>query len=87
MSHLPAAGGTDANAIHDNVASEISVIANKAIPADGDFLLIEDSAAGNVKKHILVSSISGSSDLLLDSEGAADTFSTQGQFVLDAEGA
>ena len=49
--------GTDNDAIHDNVASEISAITNKATPAAGDFLLIEDSAAGNVKKHILVSSL------------------------------
>jgi hypothetical protein len=49
--------GVDTTAIHDNVASEISVIANKAVPAAGDFLLIEDSAAANVKKHILISSL------------------------------
>lgn len=69
ISQLAGAGGTDADAIHDNVASEISAITNKATPADGDFILIEDSAAGNAKKHILVSSISGSgsADLLLNS--------------------
>src|SRR3972149_5017109 len=47
----------DPRAIHDNESSEISAIANKATPAAGDFLIIEDSAAGNIKKHILVSSL------------------------------
>ncbi len=49
--------GLDANAIHDNIASEISAIANKAIAVGADFLLIEDSAAGNVKKNMLVSGL------------------------------
>ncbi len=48
---------TDADAIHDNVASEISAITVKGSPVGGDFLVIEDSAAGNVKKHILISSL------------------------------
>ena len=47
----------DPTAIHDDTASEISAITNKAVPAGGDFLLIEDSAAGNVKKHILISAL------------------------------
>lgn len=45
------------DAIHDNVASEISAVPNKAIPSSGDFLLIEDSSAANIKKHILISSL------------------------------
>ena len=45
---------TDADAIHDNVASEISAITPKGTPIDGDFLIIEDSAAANVKKSITV---------------------------------
>jgi len=49
--------GADTTAIHDNVASEISAIAVKGSPVAGDFLLIEDSAAGNVKKHILIGSL------------------------------
>jgi len=56
----PAAGGgagSDTTAIHDNEASEISAIANKAAPIGADFLLIEDSEAVNVKKHILISAL------------------------------
>lgn len=50
-------GGTDNDAIHDNVASEISAITNKATGAAGDFFVIEDSAAANAKKHLLMSGI------------------------------
>jgi len=47
----------DTTAIHSNVASEISAITSKATPVIGDFLLIEDSAAANVKKRITIGSI------------------------------
>lgn len=57
ISNLPGGGGTDTNAIHDNVASEISAITLKGTPVAGDFLLIEDSAAANAKKRITVSSL------------------------------
>jgi hypothetical protein len=50
-------GGADPNAIHVNAANEISGIANKVAPAAGDMLVIEDSAAGNIKKMVLVSSL------------------------------
>jgi len=50
-------GMADADAIHDNVASEISAITAKATPVAGDFLIIEDSAAANVKKSITLGSI------------------------------
>ena len=58
--------GTDNNAIHDNVASEISAITEKTTPVSGDFLIIEDSAAANVKKRIQVGN--------LPSGGGAATF-------------
>ena len=47
----------DADAIHDNVAAEISAIAEKVTPAAGDWLIIEDSAAGFAKKKIKISSV------------------------------
>ena len=37
-------GGTDANAVHVNVGSEISAITAKATPTASDILLIEDAA-------------------------------------------
>jgi hypothetical protein len=50
---------TDDNAIHDNVPNEITAIAEKALGAAGDFLIIEDSAASNVKKRLLVGNLPG----------------------------
>jgi hypothetical protein len=80
---IPTAG-VDTTAIHTNVASEISAIANKAVPAAGDFLVIEDSAAANVKKHILISSLpSGSVTDLQTAYAGGNTIltnSTEGNF-------
>lgn len=50
-------GGTDPNAIHDNVANEILPVALKAVPAGADPVLIEDTAAANVKKHTTCAAI------------------------------
>lgn len=49
----------DADAIHDNIAAEISAIAEKVSPIGADFLLLEDSADSNNKKRIQVSSLPG----------------------------
>lgn len=49
--------GADGSAIHDNVAAEISILTLKATPIAADHLLIEDSAAANVKKRITIGSI------------------------------
>jgi hypothetical protein len=45
-------GGTDADAIHDNVAGEINAIAAKAAPVAADLVLTEDSADSNNKKKV-----------------------------------
>jgi len=50
-------GGADADAIHDNVAGEISAIAEKTAPVAADMLLTEDSAAANAKKMVKISNI------------------------------
>ena len=42
--------GSDASAIHDDTASEITAVTEKASVADNDEFLGEDSAASNVKK-------------------------------------
>ena len=42
----------DPNAIHDNVANEISAITEKGAPVDDDLILIEDSEASYVKKKV-----------------------------------
>jgi len=50
-------GGTDPNAIHVNVAAEISAIAAKAVPIGADYLVIEDSAAGDAKKSVTLADL------------------------------
>lgn len=50
--------GTDNDAIHDNVAGEISAITAKGSPVSGDFLLIEDSADSDNKKSITIGDLS-----------------------------
>lgn len=47
----------DGDAIHDNVASEISAIGEKVTPVDADIVVLEDSAAGNVKKKAQLGNI------------------------------
>jgi hypothetical protein len=61
ITNLP--GGADSDAIHDNVSGEISVITEKVTPVAGDFLLIEDSAASNVKKRVQVGNLPGGSEV------------------------
>ena len=75
---------TDADAVHDNVAGEISAVTEKAVPVSGDLLLIEDSAAGNVKKRVQIgnlpgggggsSTFAGLTDTPANFVGAADQF-------------
>jgi hypothetical protein len=48
------AGGADPNAIHVNVANEISGIAAKAAPVAADIVVIEDSAAAWAKKKVVL---------------------------------
>ena len=48
---------TDANAIHKNVAAEISTITEKLTPASTDLIIIEDSAAGNWKKKVQIGNL------------------------------
>lgn len=61
---IPASGGggagSDTTAVHVDTANEISSVATKATPVSGDYLLIEDSAAANVKKKITVGSLPSS---------------------------
>lgn len=54
-----ASGSTDADAIHDNVAAEISAVAAKGTPTAADFLLIEDAADSDNKKSITIGDLPG----------------------------
>jgi uncharacterized lipoprotein YehR (DUF1307 family) len=59
ITNLP--GGADADAIHDNVDGEISLITEKGTPVSADLILIEDSAASNAKKRVQVGNLPGGS--------------------------
>lgn len=52
-------GGSDPTAVHTDLASEISGVAEKVTPVGADVLLIEDSAAGNVKKKVQITNLPG----------------------------
>lgn len=65
---ITAIPGTDANAIHDNVAGEIAAITEKVSPVSGDWLLIEDSADSNNKKKVQAGNLPGGVSTLMDTE-------------------
>jgi len=62
------AGGTDDDAIHDNVDGEINAIAEKVTPVGADLVIIEDSAASYAKKKAQVSSLSSGSGAPTDAK-------------------
>ncbi len=55
-------GGVDADAIHDNVAAEISTIAEKTSLVGADLIIIEDSENGNAKKRVQITNLPGGAD-------------------------
>lgn len=57
---LSGVGGSDADAIHDNVAAEISAITQKVTPVDADVILIEDSADSFAKKYVEIGDLPSS---------------------------
>lgn len=65
-------GGTDVDAIHDNVDAEISAIAEKTSPVGTDMILIEDSAAGNAKKMVQITNLPGGADADAIHDNVAD---------------
>lgn len=56
---ITSAGGTDADAIHDNVSGEINAVTEKASPVAADKILIEDSEDSNSKKHVQIGNLPG----------------------------
>jgi len=64
--------GADSTAIHDDTAGEIAAIAEKASPVSADLLIIEDSAAANVKKRVQIGNLPGGGG------GETNTGSNQG---------
>lgn len=59
FSPTPLTGTVDSNAIHVNVANEISTLTDKASPVDADLLIIEDSADSGAKKKIQIGNLPG----------------------------
>ncbi len=49
----------ESNAVHTDVAAEINGVTEKATPVDGDWVLIEDSAASNAKKKAQLGNLPG----------------------------
>jgi hypothetical protein len=81
------AGGTDADAIHDNVAAEISAIAAKATPTTSDYLVIEDAADSDNKKSITIGDLPAAtpaSHALGGSEHSSSTLAQVNALVSDA---
>lgn len=77
---------TDTAAIHDNVAGEIAAITAKATPVDGDYLVIEDSAAGNVKKSITIGSLPAGGGVLSTGTYAASAATPTAGSIRDITG-
>ena len=55
----PVGPSNDGDAIHDNIAAEISAIAEKASPVNADLVIIEDSEDANAKKRVQVGNLPG----------------------------
>lgn len=55
----PSVTGTDADAIHDNVAGEINALTEKVAPVAGDFIIGEDSADSFNKKKFDIGNLPG----------------------------
>lgn len=62
----------DLNAIHKNIAAEISTVTEKGTPIDADLILIEDSADSNNKKRIQIGNIT-----LTDSDAIHDNIASE----------
>jgi hypothetical protein len=80
-------GGTDADAIHDNVAGEIAAITEKTSPVDADLILIEDSEDSNNKKRVQISNLPGGTATTAGTtsyrELATNALDTQGVSVVE----
>lgn len=61
QSGLPVVGSgvTDTDAVHFSTSAEYSGVSEKATPVNGDYLLIEDSAASYAKKYIQIGNLPG----------------------------
>lgn len=91
MAHIPKS--EDGNAFHGNGAGELSALTEKVTPVAGDHLLIEDSAAGDVKRRVQVGSLpsgGGSGDVVGPASATDDAIAvydgTTGKLLKDSTG-
>lgn len=54
---------TDLDAIHKSVAAEISTVTEKTNPTTSDLLLIEDAAAANAKRRVVIGNLPGATNV------------------------
>ncbi len=84
-------GGTDANAIHDNVAGEIAAVTEKASPVSADLILLEDSADGYAKKYAEIGNLpgggGGGDSTYTDAYASRPAASNDGDLFLPSDGA
>lgn len=73
--------GSDTTAIHDNEAGEIAAITEKTVPVSADLLIIEDSAAGNVKKRVQIGNLPGGAGGQTDTVAGASGITNAGDNV------
>lgn len=59
LTAIEALAGTDSDAIHDNVAAEISAVAEKGAPVNADLVLVEDSEDSDSKKRVQLGNLPG----------------------------
>jgi len=83
--YTPPGASNDPDAIHDDIAGEINLIAEKVSPVNADLVIIEDSADGNAKKKVQVGNLPGgvggggdqwgdpvNADIIPDADGVHD---------------
>ena len=73
--------GSDTTAIHDDTASEISGITEKTTPIAADLIVIEDSAAANVKKRVQLGNLPGAAGVEAFKEGTYTGDGTTGRAI------
>jgi hypothetical protein len=76
----------DPNAIHVDVSGEIAGVTEKATPVNGDFLIIEDSAASNVKKRVQIGNLPSTGVTQLSELSDVNTSTPTDRNVLVADG-
>ncbi len=73
---------TDATAIHNNVAGEISALTEKVTPISADLLIIEDSADSNNKKKVQIGNLPSGGSLTVEEVDGTPSVSSVNTIVV-----